>query len=158
LQTQVPELGKPIQQLKELKETKKALNKEKNQLPGSAPFSINFDLIFSELSSLVSDNTSLSQIIYAAKGSSEAENQDEDLTSKGVADTSNRERIKVKGEIFGNGLKVQSSLRVLLQDLKNSPVFSDIKLIKSAPLTEGQYNSPGIKFELYVFPAPNNSA
>ncbi len=141
LQIQAPQLEQPMQQLKSLKKTKKALRKEKKQLPESSPFPINFDLVFSELSLLISGNTSLSQIIYTA--------QDSDT---------NRERIKVKGEIFGGGLTVQSSLRMLLQDLKNSPVFSDIKLIKSGPLTEGQYNSPGIKFELYVFPALNNSA
>ena len=158
LQIQVPELGKPIQRLKDLKETKKTLHREKNQLPGSSPFPFNFDLIYSELSRVIPDNTSLSQVTYIAKGSDDEESGDVDLTSRGKADTSGRERIKVKGEIFGEGMKVQNSLRELLQDLKNSPVFSDIKLVRSSPLTEGQFNSPGIKFELYVFPAPDNSA
>ncbi len=158
LRIQAPQLEQPIQQLKSLKKTKKALRKEKMQLPGSSPFPINFDLVFSELSLLISGNTSLSKIIYVAKGSDEEENKGENLTSDGRADSSSREQIRIKGEIFGEGLTVQSSLRILLQDLKNSVAFSDIKLIKSGPLTEGQYNSPGIKFELYVFPAPNNSA
>ena len=87
----------------------------------------------------------------------EEQSEDVDLTQKGKADISNRERIKIAGEIFGRGLRVQNSLRVLLEDLQRSPVFSEIKLIKSGPLPEGQYNSSGIKFELYVFPAPNNS-
>ena len=158
LQIMAPEREKPFQQLKELKETKQTLRKEKRQLPGSFPFPFNFDQFFSELSRLISDNTSLSQITYIAKGSDDVGSDDEDLSSNKKADISDRERIKVKGEIFGGGLKVQSSLRALLQDLKKSAVFNDIKLIKSAPLTEGQYNSPGIKFEIYVFPAPDNSA
>ncbi|MBC8288605.1 MAG: type IV pilus assembly protein PilM [Nitrospinae bacterium] len=151
LQLQVPKLQEPIQELKSLNESKKALNEEKSQLPGSSTFPFNFELVFSELSLLVSNDTSLSQITYAAKGSDEAQAENADLTQ-------NRERIKINGEIFGAGLKVQSSLQKLLQDLKNSPVFSDIKLIKSSPLPKGQYNSPGIMFQLYVFPAPDNSA
>ena len=42
--------------------------------------SINFDLVFSELSLLISGNTSLSKIIYVAKGSDEEENEGENLT------------------------------------------------------------------------------
>lgn len=157
IQLQVPELGKPLEELKNLKESRKTLHQEKSQLPGTTPFPFNFDLIFSEIALMVPDNTALSQITYAAKGSDEEQNEDVDLTQKGKADISNRERIKIAGEIFGKGLRVQNSLRILLEDLKNSPVFSEVKLIKSGPLPEGQYNSSGIKFELYVFPAPNNS-
>jgi type IV pilus assembly protein PilM len=158
LQIQAPELGKPIKLLKGLKKTKIALNKEKNQLPGSSSFPFEFDLVFSELSLLIQDNTSISQIVYAAQGSEEASNQEEDLTRSGKADTSNRERIMIEGQIFGGGLKVQSTMRTLLQDFKNSPAFRDIKLIKTKPLEEGEYSSPGINFELYVFPAPSHSA
>ncbi len=153
LQIQVPELQKPIQQLKNLKKTKKALKKEKRQIPGSTPFPFDFDRVFSEISLLVSEDTAISQITYAAKGSAEEENEEEDLTREGKADTSNRERLKVKGQIFGPGLKVQSSLRMLLQNLKGSPVFSDLKLIKSSPLKKDEYNSPGIQFEIYIFPS-----
>lgn len=158
LQVQAPEREKPIQQLKGLKKTKQALRKEKRQLPGSSPFPFDFDQVFSELSRLISDDTSIAKFTYIAKDSDDVGSDDVDLSSNKKVDISNRERIKIIGEIFGEGLKVQNSLRVLLQGLKNSAVFSDVKLIKSAPLTEGQYNSSGIKFKLYVFPAPNNSA
>ncbi len=156
LQLQAPELQKIIGELTDTKETKKALYKEKNQLPGSSPFPFNFDLVYSELALLVADNTSLSQISYTAIGNEE-ESGDVDLTQTGDADISGKERIKVSGEIFGGGLKVQQSLKLLLQDLKNSPLFRAAKLIKSSPLGEEQYNSPGIQFELYVFPKPDNS-
>jgi hypothetical protein len=159
LQIQAPELEKPIQQLKGFKETKKALRKEKNQLPGSTPFPFDFDRVFSELSLLISNNTAISQITYAAKGSVEKEGAEASLARSGSkADISNKERVRIEGQIFGSGLKVQSSLRVLLQDLKHSPVFTNVKLIKSSPLKEEAYNSPGIKFEIYVFPAPAHSA
>jgi type IV pilus assembly protein PilM len=158
LQIQAPELEKPLQQLKGFKESRTALNKEKNQLPGSSPFPFDFDLVFSEVALLIQSNTAIFKIVYAAQGSEEEETEEEDLTRKGKVDLSDRERIKIIGQIFGGGLKVQSSLRVLLQDLKNSPVFKDIKLIKSSPLKEGEYNSPGIKFQLYVFPASAHSA
>jgi len=158
LQTQAPELQVPIKQLKGFKETKTALTKEKKQLPGSASFPFDFDLVFSELSLLIPNNTSISKIVYAAKGSDEEAGEEESLTRIGKADVSDSERIKIIGEIFGSGLNVQSSLRILLQDLKSSPVFKDIKLITSNPLKEGEYNSPGIKFELYIFPVPANSA
>ena len=134
------------------------MKKEKKQLPGSSPFPFDFDLVLNEFSLLIQNDTAISKIVYSAKGSEEAENEEENLSRQGKTDTSNRERIKVKGQIFGSGLKVQSSLRMLLQDFKNSPVFQDIKLIKSSPLKEGEYNSPGIKFEIYVFPAPGYSA
>jgi type IV pilus assembly protein PilM len=156
LQLQAPELQKIIGELTEVKETKNALYKEKNQLPGSSPFPFNFDLVFTELSHLIADNTSLSQISYSAIGNEE-ESGNVDLTQSGNADISGRERIKVSGEIFGGGLKVQQSLKGLLQNLKNSPLFRAAKLIKSSPLEEGQYNSPGIQFELYIFPKPDNS-
>ena len=158
LQLQVPKLQAPIQELKNLKESRKALRREKNQLPGSSSFPFNFERVFSELSYLISNNTSLTKITYAAKGSEEAENENVDLTKKGKTDLSNRERIKVKGEIFGEGLKVQRSLKRLIRDFNNSRVFSDVKLIKSDALPDGQYNSSGISFEIYVFPAPDNSA
>ena len=158
LQTQAPELQKPIQQLKGFKETKSALRKEKKQLPGDTSFPFDFDQVFSELSLLVPDNTSISKIVYAAQGSDEEAGEEESLTRIGKADVSDRERIKIIGEIFGGGLNVQSSLRNLLQDLKGSPAFKDIKLITSNPLKDGAYNSPGIKFEIYIFPAPANSA
>ncbi len=158
LQIQAPELEKPMQQLKALQDTKKELGKEKSQLPGSTPFPFEFDRVFSELALLTPGNVAISQISFAAKGSGEEEKEEEDLTSSGKADISGLERIKIEGQIFGGGLKVQNSLRVLLQELKNSPVFLNIKLIKSSPLKEGEYNSPGIKFEVYVFPAPVNSA
>jgi hypothetical protein len=62
------------------------------------------------------------------------------------------ERIKLVGHIFGNDFKTQSTLKFLLQDLRNSPVFKDIKLIRSEPLKLGDYNATGLQFELYVFP------
>lgn len=158
LQIQAPELEKPRQQLKGFAKTKNALKKEKNQLPGSSPFPFDFDLVLSEFSLLIQADTAISSIVYAAKGSEEAQNEEENLTSGGKADASDKERVRIVGKIFGSGLKVQSSLRILLQDLKNSPVFTNIKLIKSNPLKEGAYNSPGIKFEIYVFPAPAHSA
>ena len=156
LQLQAPELQKIIGELTEVKETKKALYKEKNQLPGSSPFPFNFDLVFTEIFHLIADNTSLTQISYTAIGNEE-ESEGIDLTQKGDADTSGRERLKISGEIFGGGLKVQQSLKILLQDLKNSPLFNSAKLIRSSPLEEGQYNSPGIQFELYIFPKSENS-
>lgn len=107
---------------------------------------------------MIASNTALTKITYAAKGSEEEENEEVDLTKKGKADISNRERIKVEGEIFGSGLKVQSSLKTLIRDIDDSLVFSDVKLIKSDALPEGKYNSSGISFEIYLFPAPGNSA
>jgi type IV pilus assembly protein PilM len=157
LQIQAPQLDKPIQQLKGFKKTKNALKKEQKQLPGASPFPFDFDLVFTELSLLIQDDTSISQIAYAAKGSEDEENEEENLTRIGKADVSGEERVKIEGQVFGSGLKVQNSLRVLLQALKSSPAFKEVKLIKSSPLEEGAYNSPGIKFEIYVFPAPANS-
>mgnify|MGYP005666711569 CR=1 FL=1 len=62
------------------------------------------------------------------------------------------ERIKLVGHIFGNDFKTQSTLKYLLQDLRSSPVFKEIKLIKSESLEVGSYNATGLQFELYVFP------
>lgn len=157
LQTQAPELQKPIQELEELKNTKAELLEEKDQLPGIAPFPFNFRKVLSEFTLLIPSNAALSDIIYIAKGSSEEKNQDIDLTQTGKVDLSNRERIKITGQLFGGGLKVQNTLRVFLSNLKKSSVFNEIKLIKSAPLEEEAYNSPGLKFEIYVFPDPSLS-
>jgi type IV pilus assembly protein PilM len=156
LRIAAPELEKPIQQLKGFRETKNALKKERNQLPGSSPFPFDFDSVLSEVSLLIQRDTAISKIVYVAKGNDEGES--ENLTSKGKVDISDRERIKIEGQIFGSGLKAQSSLRKLIQDFKNSPLFRDIKLIKSDPLEEGDYNSPGIEFEVFIFPAPTHSA
>ena len=101
---------------------------------------------------MIASNTALTKITYFAKGSNEVETQDEESTQ------ADRERIKVEGEIFGSGLKVQSSLKTLIRDIDDSLVFSDVKLIKSDALPEGKYNSSGISFEIYLFPAPDNSA
>jgi type IV pilus assembly protein PilM len=158
LRIKAPELDKPIQQLKNFKDTKNALKKESKLLPGSSPFPFDFDLVFSEITLLIRSDTAISQILYIAQGSEEERSEEKNLTDSGEVDLSDRERIKIKGEIFGGGLKVQSSLRILLQDLKNSPVFNDVKLIKSNPLVDDVYNSSGISFELYVFPSSAHSA
>ena len=103
-------------------------------------------------------DTAISHIFFAAKGSDEEKNVAIDLTRAGKTDVSNLEQIKIEGQIFGADLKVQSSLRVLLQELKNSPAISNAKLIKSSPLKEGEYNKQGIQFEIYIFPATAYSA
>ena len=158
LQILVPELKKPAQELKTLKSTKTALEKEKAQIPGNTPFPFDFGRVFSELALLVPADTAISHIFFAAKGSDEEKNVAIDLTRAGKTDVSNLEQIKIEGQIFGADLKVQSSLRVLLQELKNSPAFSNAKLIKSSPLKEGEYNKQGIQFEIYIFPATAYSA
>ena len=152
LQIQAPELGRPARELKSLKQTIAELKKEKRSLPGATPFPFNFRDIYDELALLVQDNTSISEIYFAAQGSEAQEGREEDLTEKGNADISDRERIKITGHIFGSDLKAQNTLRFLLQDLKGSPVFQEIKLIRSKPLPEKTYNSLGIQFELYAFP------
>lgn len=152
MQLKVPKLQEHIAKLRGLKESRKALKKEKRMLPGGSSFPFNFERVFTELSSLVASNTALTKITYFAKGSNEVETQDEESTQ------ADRERIKVEGEIFGSGLKVQSSLKTLIRDIDDSLVFSDVKLIKSDALPEGKYNSSGISFEIYLFPAPDNSA
>ena len=138
--------------IKSLKQTRKELRKEKRSLPGATPFPFKFDNIYSELALVVQDNTSISKLAFFAQGSESQEDQEEDITESGHADISDRERIRISGHIFGTDLKSQNTLRYLLQDLRNSPAFQDIKLIRSKPLDKGAYNSPGIQFELYAFP------
>ncbi len=152
LQIRAPELEKPAKELKSLKETMAALKKEKRSLPGATPFPFKFQDIYDELALLVQDNTSIAEIYFAAQGSEAQEGREEDLSEKGNADLSDRERIKVTGHIFGGDLKVQNTLRFLLQDLKSSPIFQEVKLIRSKPLPEKTYNSLGIQFELFIFP------
>jgi len=152
LQIQAPLLDKPIKDLKALKQTRKDLQKEKRSLPGANPIPFKFDNIYSELALIVQDNTSISKMAFIAQGSADQENQEEDITESGHADISDRERIRISGHIFGTDLKSQNTLRFLLLDLRSSPVFQDIKLIRSTPLEKGAYNSPGIKFQLYAFP------
>jgi type IV pilus assembly protein PilM len=152
LQIQAPQLDKPIKDLKFLKKKRKELKKEKRSLPGTTPFPFKFDDIYSELSLVVSDNTSIAEVSFAAQGSDTQEDEEENLAEKGKADLSNRERLRIKGHIFGNDLNSQNTLRYLLQDLRTSPVFEEIKLIRSKPLGAGAYNSPGLQFELYAFP------
>ena len=152
LQIQAPQLDKPIKDLKSLKETRKELQKEKRSLPGTTPFPFKFNDIYSELALVVPDNTSIAEVAFAAQGSDTQEDEEENLAENGKADLSDRERIKITGHIFGNDLKSQNTLRYLLQDLRTSPVFEEIKLIRSKPLGKDAYNSPGLQFELYAFP------
>ncbi|HIJ50733.1 MAG TPA: pilus assembly protein PilM [Nitrospinae bacterium] len=153
LQIQAPLLDKPIKDLKSLKEAQARLRREKRSIPGAIPSPFKFDEIFSELALLVPGNTSLSEMTFSAQGSDTSkEKEEEERDRNGNVDSSKRERVKVVGHIFGSDLDSQNTLRYLLQDLRNSPVFQDIKLIRSKPLGEGAYNSPGIQFELYAFP------
>ena len=145
LQIQDPQLDKPIKDLKSLKKTQKELRKEKRSLPGTTPFPFKFDDIYSELV-VVQGNTSIAEVAFAAQGRDIQEDEEENLAEKGKTDLSDRERIKITGHIFGNDLKSQNTLRYLLQDLRTSPVFQEIKLIRSNPLDEGAYNSPGLQF------------
>lgn len=153
LQVQAPQLDKPIKDLQQLKKNREELQEEKNSLPGTTPLPFKFYDIFSELAFLVDSNTSLSELTFAAQGSDSQQDKEEAERDKhGDVDLSKRERIKVVGHIFGSDLKSQSTLKYLLQDLKSSTVFQDIKLIRSQPMKENEYNTPGLQFELYVFP------
>jgi hypothetical protein len=148
IQIQLPLLDKPIKELKKLKKKRSKLKKEK-KLPGSTPFPFKFYDVYSELALLVDNNTSLSEVTFEKQGGgddkkSRRKKKDKDLI-KG-------ERIKLIGHIFGDDLKTQSTLKYLLQDLRSSPVFKDIKLIRSESLKLGDYNATGLQFELYVFP------
>lgn len=152
LQIQVPELEKPAKELKALEKAKKELNIEMRSIPGATPFPFKFQEIYSEIGLVVQENTSISEIFFSASGSEEEENQEENLAEKGEVDLTGRERVRVKGQIFGSALKTQSTLRFLLQDLKSSPIFEEVKLIQSKPLEDDSYNTPGLHFELFVFP------
>ncbi|MZH05717.1 MAG: hypothetical protein F3743_10015 [Nitrospinae bacterium] len=152
LQIQAPELEKPAQELKSLKKALKELKREIKTIPGATPFPFKLEEIYSELALVVQDNTSISEVFFAASGSQELEDQEENLAEKGKADVTDRERVRITGQIFGGDLKSQSTMRYLMQDLKSSPMFQDIKLIRSKPLAEDAYNSPGLQFELFVFP------
>lgn len=144
IQIQLPLLDKPIKELKKLKKNRRKLKKEIEALPGSTAFPFKFYDVYTELALLVDNNTSLSEVTFEKQGGGKRK--------KSKRKESKGERIKLVGHIFGNDLKTQSTLKYLLQDLRNSPVFKDIKLIRSESLKEGDYNATGLQFELYVFP------
>jgi type IV pilus assembly protein PilM len=150
IQIQLPLLDKPIKELKKLKKKRSKLKKEKRALPGSSSFPFNFYDVYSELALLVDNNTSLSEVTFEKQeggGSKKSKRK-----KKKGSDLVKGERIKLVGHIFGDDLNAQRTLKFLLQDLRSSPVFNDIKLIRSESLEEGSYNATGLQFELYVFP------
>ncbi len=150
LQIQAPELEKPAKELKALKKKRKKLRKEKKSLPGATPFPFKFPVVYDEIALVVQDNISLSEVTFLKRGSEKKKKSKS--KNKKSSDFIKGERIKVVGHIFGSDLKSQNTLRFLLQDLKSSPIFEDIQLIRSKALADGKYNSPGLQFELYVFP------
>ncbi|MFT4579946.1 MAG: type IV pilus assembly protein PilM [Nitrospinales bacterium] len=150
IQIQLPLLDKPIKELKNLRKERSKLKKEKKALPGSTSFPFKFYDVYTELALLVDNNTSLSEVTFEKQGGGEdKKSRRKKKKDKGLV---KGERIKLVGHIFGNDFKTQSTLKFLLQDLRNSPVFKDIKLIRSEPLKLGDYNATGLQFELYVFP------
>ena len=150
LQIQAPELEKPAKELKALRKKREKLKDKKKSFPGATPFPFKFSDVYDEIALIVQDNVSLSEVTFSKQGS---ENKKKSKNKKKKSsDSTQSERIKVVGHIFGSDLKSQNTLRYLLQDLKSSPVFEDIKLIRSDALVAGEYNSPGLQFELYVFP------
>jgi len=136
--------------LKALKKKRKKLRKEKKSLPGATPFPFKFPVVYDEIALVVQDNISLSEVTFLKRGSEKKKKSKS--KNKKSSDFIKGERIKVVGHIFGSDLKSQNTLRFLLQDLKSSPIFEDIQLIRSKALADGKYNSPGLQFELYVFP------
>ena len=152
LQIQAPELEKPAKELKALRKKREKLKDKKKSFPGATPFPFKFSDVYDEIALIVQDNVSLSEVTFSKQGS---ENKKKSKNKKKKSsDSTQSERIKVVGHIFGSDLKSQNTLRYLLQDLKSSPVFEDIKLIRSDALVAGEYNSPGLQFELYIFPKP----
>ncbi|MDC0947148.1 hypothetical protein OAS18_06515 [Nitrospinaceae bacterium] len=135
IQIQLPLLDKPIKKLKELKKKRNKLKKRKKVFPGSTSFPFKFYDVYTELALLVDNNTSLSEVTFEKRGG--GEDKKSKRRKKKDKNLVKGERIKLVGHIFGNDFKTQSTLKFLLQDLRNSPVFKDIKLIRSEPLKLG---------------------
>jgi len=153
LQRKVKELEAPTKELENLVKDRNQLKDEKKELPGSAAFPLDFGEVLDEIAAIVPDNASLSEISYST-----GESDDEEvLRNKKNDDEVDDKRVTVKGNIFGDPSSIQTTLKYLLEDFKNSPAVKDVKLIKSQPLDPGSYNVPGIDFELYVYPTLRGS-
>ncbi|KMP10948.1 hypothetical protein UZ36_05995 [Candidatus Nitromaritima sp. SCGC AAA799-C22] len=142
-QEKIAALQKPQAELERLTRQESTLAKEKKQFPAKTVFPIDFPEAMDELVRLTARNTSYSEMTYATGGSS---------TEESTQDKSGAQRINIRGQIFGDELDTQNTLRDLLEDLNRSSVFTDIKLVRSRSLGEEDYTSPGIQFELYLYP------
>ncbi|MEE9258358.1 MAG: pilus assembly protein PilM, partial [Nitrospinaceae bacterium] len=164
LQNQIVELQKPGQELKKMQTQMKQLQKKRGYFPKAVNIPVNFEEVFDELARVADKNTSFSLISYTQSGSAKSKRskQEKKTKDRGKQKTSGRVsrglEILVKGNIFGDRVSVQKTLRFLLRDLKNSRAFRDVKLIRSKTIPKGGFTKPGIDFEMTLFPVQMESA
>jgi len=147
LQLQLGKVQGPKRKLQTLGKLERDLKREKDNLPGGALASADFSLVFDEVEKIVGKNTSLYRFTYTDSRFGREDNEEEVAGRR-----ESRMLIDIKGHIFGDDLSVQKSLQYLLEDLKRSSAFQDVKLLKSDPFKIGRYTSSGIEFELRLIP------
>lgn len=126
--------------LDQLKALQRQLQKEKSQLPRvSNP--VDLHRVLSELSRLTPSNTSLSKLSYIVKNAGR---------TRGAG--AQQGWIFLEGIIFDNEVKVLDTLTGFLNQLKNSPVFKEVKLERSQAIDAKLYTSPGLSFNLSLLP------
>jgi type IV pilus assembly protein PilM len=147
LQSKLAQVQGPKRKLQSLGKEERELRREKENLPGGSLASAEFGFVFDELEKVVGKNTSLYRFTYTDSSFGREDNEEEVLGRR-----ESRLLIDIKGHIFGDDLSVQTTLQYLLEDLKKSPAFQDVKLLKSDPFKIGRYTSSGIEFELRLVP------
>jgi type IV pilus assembly protein PilM len=159
LQSQLPEAQLPLQQLEQIKKAVAQLQKEKSDLP-EAGNPVDLQAVLDELAKAIPQNAAFAKIAYTFKGDKTGGKDARKKEEKpgGEDENDHRTQIYVRGEIFGNEQEVLASLTLLLEQLKNAPLFAEIKLVKSEATPPELYNQPGLSFELSVYPATGRPA
>ena len=147
LQMQLAKVQGPKKKLKKLGKIERELRREKSNLPSSAMASADFGFILGEFEKVIKKDTSLYKFTYTDSRYGKEKDEEEEIGKREA-----KLLIDVKGHVFGDDLSVQMTLQYLLEDLKKSLAFREVKLIKSDPFKKGRYTSPGIEFKLRLIP------
>ncbi|QPJ65170.1 MAG: pilus assembly protein PilM [Candidatus Nitrohelix vancouverensis] len=153
LQNKLGEMQGPKKEIDGLENKIQNLKREKRSFPGSSSAPVDFWEILEEIAMATGSNVSLSQLHYT-----DASFGKEDDEEEGLAPQLNRLMIRLQGNIFGEDLGAQVSLRNFLEDLRKSPAFKEIHIIKTEPVKDGRFTSPGLTFELNLIPHERNTA
>ncbi len=128
----------PVQKLQSLRRLKSQLENERATLPGAPEKTVNLKEVLKELARIVPINTSLSTVAY--------------FSDRGQPSSTLGAPIRIEGHVFGDEKAVLRSLTRMMDRLKSSSVFGQVKLVNSEAMDAEVYTKAGIVFEIQVRP------
>lgn len=155
----------PGKKLAQLKQEKGDLEKELSLLPGMSGNHVDIPELLRELARLAPPNVSFSEVDYAAGDRETGDEKDKDKgkekeksgkagdNKESESSAASQWKVVVQGNIFGDEETVLATLTNLLEEMKRSPAFKEVKLNNSETMDKDLYTQSGIKFEFITVPA-----